>query len=511
MKINFKNLIIYSIQYGSLSIILLALNAMNQDELVLSLSLLQSAIYIVTIGLAANLRSLSLAKQYLSSSLFKIRLYIAATAFVFMAIILYYINAKYFAFTMMLASRKLLDWIDEILILNSTDENRKIIYIIVQLGFLIGFPFIIFLNVVNTTYYLLLWNLSMIFIMKGFYLELGKHFRVSGKANKIFKIFVSTYPNILATLFPTIANYFYRVNIIEVFEIKKASNLIMSLTLSGVISSFFIFIFIPELVNNFRKHKKGIYLLIFLSFIILTYSLISFFTYKYKVELNQYNLNHKFIFFGCIAGVLTLIASSMRIFQIQLLKITSFPEETIISLIIISLIFLAPANASANYYAIVPIFGAVISIVIYDINNSFLDEKIILKKFLYTFLFIVIFLSATLFSINHDLSINPKTINFKIISLCIFLAMIFFTNVLVKKLVKISSNFSFDLLIMMLWFLFNFRFLEVSNANFFILLFFVSILVLQYLYNSICNFINIGFSRIFMRSYLIIISSYLAF
>lgn len=510
-EINFKNAIIYSIQYGSLSIILLALNALHQEELVTSIALIQSAIYIVTIGLSANLRSLCLSKQLLYLSIFKLRLYISLTALVFFTVLLYWSNVNFFVFTLLLVLRKLFDWIDEILVLNSTNENKKIIYIIAQLVFLTGFPILILFDMTKSIYYLLIWNLVMVFIMKGSYLELVKHFRFNYNESRIFSMVASSYPNILATLIPTLSNYSYRANIIEIFDPKKASNLMMSLSLSGIISSFFIFIFIPELVNNFRKHKNVTYLITYFSFIVFLYFLIYFYSYEYKAELNHLNFNYKFIFFGCIAGFLAVIASFMRIYQIQKFKIATFTEEVITGSTAFSMILLGPVNASTSYYAVLPICVAAISIVIYDVNNSFTDITIKLRKLLYIFLYIALLLSATLISINHDFSSNLETINLKITSLGVFLIMIFFVNKLVKKVTKNNSNFKSDLLIIMLWFLFISRYLEVFDVNYFTSLFFICTFVLQYLFYSISKFINIGFLRNYLRAYLIIITSYLAF
>ena len=122
-KVNIHSPLVYVISYASLSYILIILNGLGNHQLAISLALLQSALTIVTVGLSANFRSLILTNHHKKNYSLNTRFLMSLFATLIFSVIIFRFSTNHPFLLLLLALRKLLDWIEELFVI---DNNSKL-------------------------------------------------------------------------------------------------------------------------------------------------------------------------------------------------------------------------------------------------------------------------------------------------------------------------------------------------------------------------------------------------
>ena len=506
-KFRISKLLIYGFSFGSLSYILIILNALGNHDLAISIALIQSSLSIATSGFGSNSRSILLAKILGKSYFLSSRLLLSLFSIFFISLYLVVAAPNHALVLFLLSLRKLSDWLDEIPIARNSGNKNNIsntYYFIAQSFFLILFPFLDFNNSFLTCTYLIIWIFFTFILFFNFYRKnlkynlITKNFLPS--ANKTFAISA-----LLATLIPTLAGYLYRYRAYKIFDIGTASMLISSFAIAGAFTSFLIYVFLPEFINEVGKSKSSKRTLYLWASIITSLSFILIFiTYHYQKNLEVLNFSYKYIILGSIAGITYLFSNVIKVYLIQKYKISTLFEEFNINLVLISLIVFSQLSYSANLYFMLPLIASILSLLIYDIRSTYLVNTFTPKKFFYIalFLFCIIFISLISFSQGTFLY-NPL---FKFYLFCLSAFVFFFFSTVLKYLssIFISSSF-FIYLIPILLFLFR-RFLYLEDTNYSSYIFFVVMFVAHYLFVNIKTFINLGFLDFIFSLYLLFLT-----
>ncbi len=506
-KFRISKLLIYGFSFGSLSYILIILNALGNHDLAISIALIQSGLSIVTIGFSSNSRSLLLAKILSKSYFLSSRLILSLFSIFFISLYLF-VAAPNHAFVLFLLSlRKLSDWLDEIPITSNGVNKSNIInryYFIAQSFFLIPFPFLDFNNSFLTCTYLIIWIFFTFILFFKFYRKELKYHLITKNylpsTNKNFAISA-----LLATIIPTSAGYLYRYRAYQIFDIGTASMLISSFAIAGAFTSFLTYVFLPEFTNEVGKtkgSKRAMYLwaaiTTFLSLILI------FIAHHYQKNIEVLNLSYKFIILGSFAGIIYLFSNVIKVHLIQKYKISTLFEEFSINLVFISLIVFSQLSYSANLYFMLPLLASILSLLIYDIRYTYLVNIFNPKKFFYIalFLFCIFFISLISFSQGTFLY-SPLS---KFYLFCLSAFVFFFFNTVLKYL---SSNFNspFFLLCLILILLLLFRRnLHIEDTSYPSYIFLGGMAVAYYLYENIKTFINLGFLDFILFLYLLFLT-----
>lgn len=149
-KVSIHNLLVYCVSYASLSYILIILNGLGNHQLAISLALLQSALTIVTVGLSANFRSLILSNYHKKNYSLNIRFFISLFVTLIFSVIIFRFSTNHPFLLLLLALRKLLDWMEELFVINN-NSKLNFYYLIIQIFFITFFLFLILIIIFNQT------------------------------------------------------------------------------------------------------------------------------------------------------------------------------------------------------------------------------------------------------------------------------------------------------------------------------------------------------------------------
>ena len=513
-KYNALQSLIYGFGFGSLSFILICLNALGKHDIAISIGLIQSGIYLITIGLSGNFRSLALADVFPAKNLLAVRFVISIICLVLAPVILFALNFDYKFILFLLVFRKFLDWIDELCILENFKKKslKNNFYFFIQLSFLIYFPFINFKNTLLVILYLTFWNISTILLFFKNYLQNIKfvNFSFPSSFNHIFHN--SLLPVFIATFIPSLVNNFFRIRIFKIFDIQTASKLISTFALAGTITSFLIFVIIPDFIKQIKdKNNKLNIIYKWILYVLLIYLFICFVSHFFRANIEALNISYKIFLLAIISGFFYLLSNGMKTYQIQKYQISCLGEEYSINFAILSMILFSPASNVLNYFAFIPIIGAFFSLLIYDINRSYLDTSHNRFKVIYLILFLILLFFATFLSASHHISANLGNLNIKIYSLLVLLLGIILFNGIVKRGASEKQSNYLDLFFVLIWFLFNAKYLNTIIIDYRVTLFFLIASLAFHLYLKICQFINLRFLYYPIKFYIMFLAIYLAF
>ena len=443
-KVNIHSPLVYVISYASLSYILIILNGLGNHQLAISLALLQSALTIVTVGLSANFRSLILTNHHKKNYSLNTRFLMSLFATLIFSVIIFRFSTNHPFLLLLLALRKLLDWIEELFVI---DNNSKLnfYYFTIQIFFITFFPFLDFNNNFQSDAYLIIWNLSTIILCFNSYRKiLIPTAKFSWKTFNIewtLKIF-------LATLIPTLVGLAYKYRAFKIFDAQTAAKITSSLAISGAFTTFLIYVFLPDFIFQIgRSNKKKIISIIWSSFLLIIATIIILVTYLFRHDIESVNLSYKFLIFGIFTGIIYLFSNVYRIFLIQKYKISTLTEEATIALVVLSLIIFSRRYDSASYYIFIPFIGAATSLIIYDIRKVYLINTFKIKKFLYIILFCVCIILIALLLLNQDIQFKNSLLKLNLFWL-LTLIFLFFDRIF-KRLFSSFNSLLFLLFILL--------------------------------------------------------------
>lgn len=497
-KISIHSLLVYGLGYASLSYILIILNGLGNHQLAILIAVLQSALTIVTIGFSANSRSLILSNSYKKKYLLKIRILISLFAALIFSVLIFSFNTNYSFLLLLLALRKLLDWIEELFIIDNSSK-LNLYYFTIQLLFITFFPFLDFNNNFQLDAYLIIWNLSTIILFFNSYLKILIPTSIfswkNSKAEWTLKIF-------FATLLPTLIGFAYRYRGLKIFDIQTAAKVFSSLSISGAFTSFVIYAFLPDFIFQIqRSNKNKIISTIWASFFLIIITIAILVTYLFRDNIDSMNLSYKFLILGFVTGIIYLFSNIYKVFLVQKYKISTLAEETTIALVVLTLIIFSRRSEPVSYYIFIPFIGAIISLIIYDIKKVYLINTFEIKKFLYIILFFVCNILIALLLFNQDILF--KSLLFKL-NLFFLLAVIFlFFDRIFKRLFSSFNSLLFLSFILLSYIAIIENYLHDVDRNFSFYIFIITIFMTQYLYTNICRFINLNFTYYVILLYLI--------
>lgn len=361
---------------------------MGNHQLAILIALLQAFLTIITIGLSANYRSFALSNFSQKNYLLKLRFLIILFSLATLSVIFFIFNINYPFLLLLLGLRKLLDWFEEVFIINNNNSSSKLnlYYLTTQILFLTFFPFLDFSNNFLLYAYLIIWNLFTIILLFNFYyinlIAITKSSWRFLNSEWILKI-------TLATLIPSLVGFAYRYRAFKIFDIQTAAKLISSFALSGAFTSFLTYVFLPEFIFKLRRSKAKKYILgIWAVLLLIASAIIILITYLFKNNIESLNLSYKFLILGVFTGLIYFISNIYKTFLIQKYNISSLTEEASIGLIVLTFIILSRHTDTVNYYIFLPFIGAFVSLIIYDIRNVYLKKYLVLKIFYTLFYFL---------------------------------------------------------------------------------------------------------------------------
>lgn len=488
-KDRISNFLIYGVNFASLSYILIIFNVTGNHQLAISIALLQAFLTIITIGLSANYRSFALSNFSQKNYLLKLRFLIILFALTALSVIIFIFNINYPFLLLLLGLRKLLDWFEEVFIINNNSSKLNLYYLTTQILFITFFPFLDFNNNFLLYAYLIIWNLFTIILLFNFYyINLIAITKSSWRFLKSEWILKMT----LATLIPTLVGFAYRYRAFKIFDIQTAAKLISSLTVSGAFTSFLIYVFLPEFIFKFGRSKAKKYILGIWAVLLLTGSaIIILITYLFKNNIESLNLSYKFLILGIFTGLIYFISNMYKTFLIQKYNISSLTEEASISLIVLTFIILSRHTDPLNYYIFLPFIGAIMSLIIYDIRNVYLKKIFGIKNFLYIILFFTCIILIALLLLRHEILF--KNLLFNVNSFSLFALIFLFFNRIFKHLFTSFNSLLFLSFILLSWVMLIEKYLHSIDINIFLYIFLIAIVMTQYLFTNICKFINLNF------------------
>ena len=514
-RFNLYKSLIYGFGFGSLSFILIALNVLGKHQLAISVGLIQSAIYIITIGLSSNYRSLALSEAKTVKGIGNIRTFFSIIFLFVSGIFLLTADLKYTLVLFFLIMRKVFDWIEEIFIFESFEKNKRknLTYFFIQLAFLIYFPFVNFENKIISGLYLVFWNISTFYIFKSFYIKNIRTITHNLNFKFFYTSFFGSITLVLATLIPTLVNYFYRLRIFKTFDVQTAASIISTLSLGGIFTSFLVFVFMPDFVNILKDEtNKRTTIFLWVALIAILYSLFTIIVYFFSSYLEGLNINFSIFCIAITTGFFYLMSNAEKTYQIQKYHTSSFHEEVTINFIILCLIVFAPSSNVKFYFVIIPLIGSLVSFFIYDLNKFILDKNNIKRIFLYLFLLFTILASQFFILISHLITDNIILSSLKFYALLVFLPLTFIAIFFIKLITKKDNLLGLELIFILSWFVFLNKYLNVLFlSNYIYVTYFTLAAIGVYIYHKLCHYINIRFLANSFLLYNILCSVFLAF
>lgn len=334
--------IIYALTYVSLTYFFILLNMLGMHELSLQISLLQSIVAFITIGLSGDLRSIYLSnkKYYLIVNRARFFLFVAALIALFIAKFYYFSNIFNFPIILFigLIVRRLFDWFDEILI--ATNAERKedgqffiAHYFLVQGIFIFSLPFFYKFYAIYIFPYIFSWLFLTIYLARKlyikFYLDNLKNFSFLKKkeSSNVDHSKQLAY-QIFSTLMINANNLVLRYLITLSFPIRTAAMIISSYSIGGFLFSIISNVFLPNVISKFlinkihRHFKKNIilyFLLIFANYVAFQ---------KYSPE--YINVSWLVISSSFVGGGVLLLSNYIRLYIIQIKNNSTLFEDFII-------------------------------------------------------------------------------------------------------------------------------------------------------------------------------------
>lgn len=379
--------------YASLSYIFVIFNILGDHSISISLSLMQSFLSLYITAFSGDFRSLFLSESKSYLLLVKHRSLAAIVFVIIFSVYTILSSANYLLLFLLLIVRKFLDWVEEILLLKSkkiSPWNSK--YFIVQIFFLLPFPFLYRYLSGWLSIFFILWFFSTIYILFDEYKLLFHNFylRVPSFRRMPF-LEVKIKNQILATTFIALGNCILRLSLINYLDTKAASSLICAFTVGGFSGSLISNIFIPNLIKNYKNYKLiKSHIMTYIFFV----SVISIFFISNILNANHIykNIDLNALILTFIGGSILLLSNFYRIYLIQINKITTEKEDFLINLFLICFVlFLCIDNHS--YFQYIILVTSIFSLSIYKFKTlSILNEKYFfyLLCFLYCCLFLMI-------------------------------------------------------------------------------------------------------------------------
>lgn len=452
---NLKKTVPNIFNFGSLTYLIVLFNILGKSNLSILLSLVQSFLIIITLGLSGNFRSIILSKLYKYDGLVLLRIffYLILICLIFFGIFYLRLITQYSLLMFLLIARKLHDWIEELLLIKVQKQKKEtgFLYLAVQASFLIPLPFI---DLQYLYGYIIIWIVSTSLI---FFTEYSKIFRRISSIN--ISDIKSNHNNLtvlFATILPTLANYIFRYAIKNEFESKIASIIISSITLGTLLWSFLILVLLPDFISELRKNNNLIELsrFYFVSFTVISLIFVSLTIYCSKDLLYFYNLDYKIALVSLVAGFLLLISNVRKQFLIQGSGISSLSEEIEINLVfVLGLVSVLGLHFTYDRYFFYPallFFHGLLSVYVYE--SSALAKKDKKKSGLSFSLLVVLFLIFFIYiSTNLLISIliNFNLHNLKLIFIAfnIFALINFFCKTIKMKSYFLTFSFYSTLLL----------------------------------------------------------------
>lgn len=383
--------------YGTLSYIFITLNFLGNHLLSVNLSLLQSIIFLFTASFSGDFRSLILGnKSYYDNLLiyriFLIFLFLTASIF-----IIPFINESYLLIFWMLVLRRFFDWIEEIFLLEANRKVSDITYFIIQLLFLIPFPFILTYFKSWTLIFLVFWIFSTSFIFINEYKIIFNKYLYKGKLNTILFIHRDVNKQIFATIYIALGNYILRYSVIKFISIKSASAIISSFSIGGIVGSLITNIFIPNFLMSFKDYRfnKVILMWLFILQLLIFIPILYFNLGRNFIE--SLNLDFYTLILSFLGGNIALMANFNRFYLLQIKKITSEREDFIINLFLLILVFILLYQLN-HYYESITLILSIFSFVVFSFRRALAsDNKSIIFSSTFIYLFALIFFPIFIF------------------------------------------------------------------------------------------------------------------
>ena len=398
----FNNTILKSLpflfNYGALSYIFILLNLVGEHALSVNLSIFQAIIFLFTASFSGDFRSMFLGNNNFYYILIKYRI-IAILAFLIIAFFsMPFIDKSYHLIFSLLALRRFLDWIEEILLLRSTKKNLVFIYSSTQLLFLIPSPFIIIYIKSWLFIYMAFWifSTSIIFI---------KEYKIIFMEFLNKKLFIANtfinQPNlhrqIYATIFIAIGNFILRYSINQFHNIESASAIISSFSIGGIAGSLISNTFIPNFLvyfKNIGSNRSSLMWYVFLQ------ALITIFILYFNLGRNyieSLNLDFYTLILSFLGGNIAILANFKRFYLLQIKKVTSEREDLIINLFLLIVIFIL-LHQLKHYYESITLITSIFSFAIFSFRKDLvLNNKNIIFSWLLFYLLVLIFFPFFIF------------------------------------------------------------------------------------------------------------------
>ena len=353
MKIlkNIVNTYPYFFNFGSMSYIFVMLNILNAHKLSIYVSLVTTFLSLTLMAFSGDFRNISYSIPKKTSPLplelilGQIRARAAIGIFIVFIIFLFLleVESEFIFLIILLTVRRVLDWIDEIFIIWSKNNKIIISYSLVQVSFLIPFPWVIS-NLDKFAYiYLVFWIFLTMLVFLPIYLNL---FSKINFTNPIF-FPISLRQQVFATTSLFAGVLVLRLFITKSYSSKEASNIISSMALGGFFGSFVNGLFLSDIVRDLKNildYKKIHYFFLKITASILFIIVISFLYPNLFNKLGIFshdNINYNFVLYGIFFSFLNLIVSLKRTYIIQKNKSFTFKEDLLGTLIfLLALVFI---------------------------------------------------------------------------------------------------------------------------------------------------------------------------
>lgn len=381
LKINFTESYLYFLSYSSLTYIFVILNFYGLHKESLDISIFQGLMSCITLGLSGDFRSLFFVSKNYSNLLIKFRL--AVIFLLAIMIVLYYLKipaADNKIFFMGLAIKRIIDWIDEIVIISTqsflADKLFKYKYLYSQALFLILLPFVYIKAPQVLICYFVVWITINLFMTMKYYkifFVQGKNTDLGKSGIKYSKQFIVS--QLISTFLINCSNIFLRVIFLISFSAKESSMIISSFALGGMFFSITSNSFLPYAVQKNKNRLK--YVTYFYNIKYLIFTLIFFIItalFYLKGYFFNLNLSGNIILISIFSGAILFISNYLRYFIIQLMKYPTLNEDSLINIIFIYfLIFMSLYTKEYLIYS--TLFLSLITLTIYTLKYQALQNK----------------------------------------------------------------------------------------------------------------------------------------
>ena len=358
--------------YGALSYIFIIFNLLGEHILSVNLSIFQSILFLYTASLSGDFRNIVLSNKTYYEKLLRYRIFSTLVFFILAIFSIPFIDKNYLLILSMLALRKFIDWLEEILLIRDTKKNLDFIYLITQLFFLLPFPFIFLYFQSWIFIFFALWIFSTIFIFSNSYkIILNKDFyRVKLKISFTNQINIKS--QIYATFFMALGNFVLRYSISKLTDIDLASSIISSLSIGGFTGSLVSNVFTPNVLSYYKKRASLINTLERYVFSSSFIAVLIIYVNLGRNFIEDLNLNFYTLIMSFLAGNILLLSNYKRMYLIQIKKVTTEKEDFIINLFLLIFIYIL-FNQLNNYYQCITLITALCSLVVFSFRESLLS------------------------------------------------------------------------------------------------------------------------------------------